>query len=397
MDFTLSKYTELLKSLKAAGYTFVTFHDYLTSINPKPQAPSHNPEPEISLSCQKAAVSRDTAQNKESRYPAKKRQSHETQQGTTNQEQRNKEQGTRNLVILPKNGSLTRHSKEQGTLNSERLVILRHDVDLKPQNSLATAKIEHGLGIKGSYYFRMVPESFNVDIIKEIVSLGHEIGYHYETMDTAGKCLSKTNRSPIVIASEERTKQSFREEILADCLESKESSNEPENKECFANNARNDEMRIDAAYQQFCENLETLRKIADIKTVCMHGSPRSKFDNREIWTKYSYRDLGVIGEPYFDVDFNNFFYLTDTGRCWNGHRFSVRDKMPQQQQWDREGLSFKATKDIIQAISNERLPQRIMITVHPQRWSSSVLEWAKELVLQNLKNVVKRIMVIRSK
>jgi hypothetical protein len=46
----------------------------------------------------------------------------------------------------------------------------------------------------------------------------------------------------------------------------------------------------------------------------MHGSPRSKFDNKELWSKYNYRDLGIIGEPFFDIDFDDFFYLTDTGR-----------------------------------------------------------------------------------
>ncbi len=63
-------------------------------------------------------------------------------------------------------------------------VILRHDVDLKPQNSLATAKLEHELGWKATYYFRAVPESWDEQIIKEIASLGHEIGYHYESLTT---------------------------------------------------------------------------------------------------------------------------------------------------------------------------------------------------------------------
>ena len=40
-----------------------------------------------------------------------------------------------------------------------------------------------------------------------------------------------------------------------------------------------------------------------IETICMHGSPLSRYDNRKIWEKYNYRDYGIIGEPYFDVDF----------------------------------------------------------------------------------------------
>ena len=62
----------------------------------------------------------------------------------------------------------------------ERVIILRHDVDKLPGNSLTFAEIEAERGIKGTYYFRTVPQSFDGKIIKEIHSLGHEIGYHYE-------------------------------------------------------------------------------------------------------------------------------------------------------------------------------------------------------------------------
>ena len=62
------------------------------------------------------------------------------------------------------------------------------------------------------------------------------------------------------------------------------------------------------AFRDFKENLEKLRKLYPVKTICMHGSPLSKWDNRDLWTKYDYRDFGIIGEPYFDVDFNEVFY-----------------------------------------------------------------------------------------
>ena len=59
----------------------------------------------------------------------------------------------------------------------------------------------------------------------------------------------------------------------------------------------------------------------------MHGSPLSKWDNRDLWKRYDYRDFGIIAEPYFDVDFNEVLYLTDTGRRWNNSKASVRDKV----------------------------------------------------------------------
>lgn len=227
--------------------------------------------------------------------------------------------------------------------NEGKTIILRHDVDLKPQNSLATAKIEHELGITASYYFRAVPESWDETIMKEIASLNHEIGYHYESLTT-------TNGD------------------------------------------------IDKAYEDFVLNLNKLKSLNlntlnssnPYLTICMHGSPRSPFDSKDIWKKYSYKELNIIGEPYFDMDFSKAFYLTDTGRRWDGYNVSVRDKIPvYQDEWIKKGSVYHSTKDIINALQENRLPPVIMITTHPQRWTDNKKIWLKELVIQNVKNVVK--------
>ena len=64
----------------------------------------------------------------------------------------------------------------------EKVLILRHDVDRKPGNALVVAKIEKEAGIKASYYFRIVKESYDEDIIRQIAEMGHEVGYHYENL-----------------------------------------------------------------------------------------------------------------------------------------------------------------------------------------------------------------------
>ena len=66
----------------------------------------------------------------------------------------------------------------------KKSIILRHDVDDRPINSLILAKIENNFGLKGVYNFRAVPKSWDKDIILEISDLGHEIGYHYENLTT---------------------------------------------------------------------------------------------------------------------------------------------------------------------------------------------------------------------
>lgn len=67
--------------------------------------------------------------------------------------------------------------------NYEKGIVLRHDVDKLPGKSLEFARQETALGIRGTYYFRIVPESFDEKIIKETYELGHEMGYHYEDMN----------------------------------------------------------------------------------------------------------------------------------------------------------------------------------------------------------------------
>ena len=223
----------------------------------------------------------------------------------------------------------------------ERFVILRHDVDLKAKNSLATAQMEHELGISASYYFRVVPQSNKPEIIRAIADLGHEIGYHYEDMTIANGDVKN-------------------------------------------------------AYEHFTHQLAYFRQFYPVRTICMHGAPTSQWDGRDLWEHYDYKQLGIVGEPYFDVDFSEVFYLTDTGRRWDGYKVSVRDKIPlYQDQWTEQGLVYRRTQAIIRAVKEDRLPPRIMITTHPQRWNSRPIPWLMELVLQTIKNAIKRLFLVK--
>lgn len=228
---------------------------------------------------------------------------------------------------------------EKTSLGDIRFVILRHDVDLKAENSLATARIEHSLGIKASYYFRIVKQSNKPEIIEAIAELGHEIGYHYEDMTIC---------------------------------------------------EGNPEKSID----HFRKQLEYFRQYYPVKTICMHGAPRSKYDGRDLWKRYDYHNFGIIGEPYFDVDFSKVFYLTDTGRRWDGFNVSLRDKVPVfQDEWVKRGLVYHSTDDILYALENGSFPKQLMMTTHPQRWTDNIGQWLKELFVQSTKNTVKGMMV----
>lgn len=227
----------------------------------------------------------------------------------------------------------------KGKAENGKFVILRHDVDAQPENSLKTAQIEHALGAKATYYFRCVKESNRPEIIRAITALGHEIGYHYEDMSL---CNGKT----------------------------------------------------DEAWSHFQTWLAYFRQYYAVETICMHGAPMSKWDGRDLWKKYDYKTVGIIGEPYMDTDFEDVFYLTDTGRCWDGYRVSVRDKISgMQEQWTAKGLTWHTTPQLLQTIQSDRLPKHVMITTHPQRWTNHKAAWLQELVLQTTKNWIKKLWI----
>ena len=56
-------------------------------------------------------------------------------------------------------------------------------------------------------------------------------------------------------------------------------------------------------------------------------------------------------------------------------------------------LKFHKTSDIITAAEQNQLPDKIMMTFHPQRWTDKPVLWVRELVWQNVKNGVKWFLV----
>ena len=223
----------------------------------------------------------------------------------------------------------------------DKIVILRHDIDKKPKNALAIARIEAEAGVKATYFFKTSSQVFDVDIIKKIASFGHEIGYHYQDF-------------------------------------------------VQANGNHKDAITL------FQKNLSKIRSVVPVITIAMDGCPWSRHDNRDLWKTYNYHDYGIIGEPYFDfLNLENVLYFTDTGRCWDGDKYNVRDKRIGSNELNQP--KFHTTAEFVEWIKNSQNQLPIMITTHPQRWTDNKWEWALELVMQNIKNGIKRIVVKKDK
>jgi hypothetical protein len=225
------------------------------------------------------------------------------------------------------------YCSENADLNNKN-IIFRHDVDRKINTALRMATIEYEMNIRATYYFRYIPEVFKPAIIQKIKELNHEIGYHYEVLD-------KTNGN------------------------------------------------YELAIELFEKELKSMREIADVRTICMHGNPLKSWSNRDLWKTYDYRKFGIIGEPYLSIDYNKFFYLSDTGRTWSG-KYSVKDVVDK---WFDEKI--RDTNDIITLIKSGRTPN-ICLLVHPNRWSDDPDEWLSELIWQNIKNLGKQFLKRKS-
>ncbi len=270
------------------------------------------------------------------------------------------------IECLLQNGYSFQSFEEFLNKPSEKVVILRHDVDRSPLHSLQTARFENSRGIKGTYYFRFVMQSYHPGVIKEIASLGHEIGYHYEDVSAVAE------RQKIKVKRQKGEGSGLWTQDIA----------------------RTEKELVKIAIDRFKENLARIRELVSVKTICMHGSPMSRWDSRILWKYYDYRDFGIIGEPYFDLDLDTVLYLTDTGRKWNGDKSSVRDKVFQRNfQSLKERL--KTSDNILTAASTNELPQQMMITVHPQRWSDDLPHWMWEYSIQTLKNSIKQLIFVR--
>ena len=212
----------------------------------------------------------------------------------------------------------------------KKYLLMRHDVDRKPKNSLAMAKLESKLGVRVTYYFRTIKQTFKPEIIAEIASMGHEIAYHYESLVEAGGDYEK-------------------------------------------------------AIKDFESNLNRLRQIYPIKNIAMHGRPTSKWDSRKLWERYDYKKYGLLSEPYFDIDFNKVLYLTDASRSWDNSSINLRDKVD-----SSFNFNFKHTQEIIDSLKLESFPNVVMFNIHPEHWSDNSYEWYKTFMTRRVKNYIKR-------
>lgn len=212
--------------------------------------------------------------------------------------------------------------------NPSKGVLIRHDIDRTPGNALLTARAESDLGIRSTYYCRILPHCFKPHILHEIASMGHEIGYHYEDLALA--------------------RGDFKE-----------------------------------ALRLFRIHLTQVRELYPVTTVAMHGSPLAPYDNRLIWKHAKLTDFDLIGEAFQTVDYSNMYYCTDTGRTWGETKANLRDRPAKFLTADVD-----TTNDLIKFVGSTPNLQLALVT-HPERWSDSAFHWHFQKLRDTTFNVAK--------
>lgn len=214
-----------------------------------------------------------------------------------------------------------------------RAAILRHDVDRFPRNALRMARVEHEIGLRSTYYVRLVRGVFDPEVVTAIDALGHEVGYHYETLAKA----------------------------------------------------RGD---MAAALHLFEREVATLRELVPIHTAAAHGSPLSRWNNLDIWSGARPAQFGLVGEAYADIDYTRVAYFTDTGRAWDATSSNLRDRAGD----GAGGFPRVHTTDrLIGLIEGGECPA-LCIQTHPERWNETLVGRARSLALDVGANGAKRVL-----
>ncbi len=200
----------------------------------------------------------------------------------------------------------------------EFALILRHDVDRRVEKSLALAKREHRRSIRASYYFRRHGERSPSAAIRRIAGLGHEVGFHYESLSRA----------------------------KGDRVE---------------------------ALRQFERDLAAMRALAPVRTACMHGAPLSRWNNGDLLRGLDLAAFGLLGDAFLSFEGRPILYLTDTGGRWGvGGGANLRDRIEGSASAGR--TPPRRTAEVAALI--ESYPGTLYLSVHPERWADGPVDLA---------------------
>lgn len=258
-------------------------------------------------------------------------------------------------------GELLRHGLNEGykfcsvfesldylKIKEENLFCLRHDVDEISPGTMQLAKIEHELGIKSTFYFRI--KTAGDEIIENIKSLRHEVSYHFETIAEYARDNNITSREQFngqdylsdCIGRLKKSLGTFRDRFNVPCR-TLAAHGAPENAMLGISNA------------QLFKDAPELSKILDIDIECYEEKYLAEWDayvsDCPIETNWGYR-YGMNPQVYINQGVKRIMFLSHPNH-WG---FSLPQRLKRLVRISLHGQDFKqdefACKSVLRGFTN---------------------------------------------
>lgn len=224
-------------------------------------------------------------------------------------------------------------------------LVLKHDVETNVSSAYRMAKIEQKYGHHGSFYVQayLLENAENVELLKQMQQMGHEISYHYDVMDS-----------------------------------------------CKGN--------LDQAVAEFEKNRKLFEENGfSLMTVCQHGNPVIErvgyTSNRDFFrsetVRLRYPELVDIMVNYPQRYGTEYLYFSDAGRIFKRIFDPINNDVVNS---DDKNVSYEGLDALLIALSREK---GNIISTHPHRWTGSVVKYVvKSAVFKTVKAIAKLLLKI---
>ena len=222
-------------------------------------------------------------------------------------------------------------------------LVLKHDVETDVSKALALAKIEHKYGHIGSYYVQayLMKDEKNIQMLKQMQKMGHEISYHYDVMDSCHG-------------------------VIEDAILEFD-----KNKAIFENSGF-----------KLC-------------TLCQHGNPvvervgytsnRDFFRSEIVSQRYS--DLSDIMVNYKEKHETDYLYFSDAGRKFKLIYDPINNDVVNS---DDKNIIYKDLNELFDNLSRDG---GNILSTHPHRWTKSAFKYIIKATIFKLVKFVAKILI----
>lgn len=225
----------------------------------------------------------------------------------------------------------------------QSFLVLKHDIENNVPRAYKLAEIEHRYGHRGTYYAHayLLDNLQNVELLKKMQKMGHEISYHYDVMDS-------------------------------------------------------NHGKLDEAIKEFEVNRQRFESLGfPIITVCQHGNPvvervgytsnRDFFRSSRVQILYpQIADIMVDYKEKYKIDYS---YYSDAGRKFKLIFDPINNDIVNS---DNKNIPYEDLNELMRALSD-----RAIVSTHPHRWTDSVTSYVlKETSFKIIKGAAKLVMKV---